>query len=72
METPQPTDEALVLLHLLSLNETRRARGQTANLATDAEAWGELTSVGAIDQWGAITAIGREILGEVQPPDHAR
>lgn len=63
----QPSDAALTLLHLLSLNETRRARGELVDRVYDIEAWGELERIGAIDSTGEITAVGREILGEVQP-----
>jgi hypothetical protein len=59
------SEEAIVLLHLLSLNETQRARGEPmTEVDADASVWGELTRIGAIDQSGAITAVGREILGE--------
>ena len=62
-----PSEQGLVLLHLLSINEIAKMRGDKMAEVRDVDAWGELTRIGAIDADGAITAVGREILGEVQP-----
>ena len=62
------SDEALVLLHMLSLNESQRARGELmTEIIVRPGVWGELARAGAIDEGGALTAVGREMLGEVQP-----
>lgn len=57
----QITDKALVLLHMVSLKRDRVGRED----CDDLRAWDELRSLGAIDGSGAMTAIGRELLGEV-------
>jgi HrpA-like RNA helicase len=64
------TEEALVMLHLASLNGDRvdpaRIHGRPAD-RTSVKAFNELRDLGLLDGEGWMTALGRDALGEVQP-----